>query len=182
MFVQVINGKVADGGAARKLGERWVSELGADASGWLGSTAGVTADGELVVLARFASAEAAQRNSERPEQGAWWAEMEKLFVEEPRFADYDDVLLVGGGGSDEAGFVQVMVDTPRTPIGSGSSPRNSRRSVPPFVPTSSVVWSVSMTMGPLLRLSTLPRSRTPGRVRSWSRRRSFALPSRRSRS
>ena len=109
MFVQVINGKVADAGAARKLGERWVSELGADASGWLGSTAGVTADGELVVLARFASAEAAQRNSERPEQGAWWAEMEKLFVEEPRFADYDDVLLVGGGGSDEAGFVQVMV-------------------------------------------------------------------------
>jgi hypothetical protein len=109
MFVQVINGKVADGGAARKLGERWVEELGADASGWLGSTAGVTADGELVVLARFASAEAAQRNSERPEQGAWWAEMEKLFVEEPRFADYDDVLLVGGGGSDEAGFVQVMV-------------------------------------------------------------------------
>jgi hypothetical protein len=109
MFVQVINGKVADAGAARAMGERWISELGADASGWLGSTAGVTADGELVVLARFASAEAAQRNSERPEQGAWWAEMEKLFVEEPRFADYDDVLLVGGGGSDEAGFVQVMV-------------------------------------------------------------------------
>ena len=33
----------------------------------------------------------------------------KLFVEEPRFADYDDVILVRGGGSDEAGFVQVMV-------------------------------------------------------------------------
>ena len=58
------------------MGERWISELGADAPGWLGSTAGVTADGEFVVLARFTSAEEAQRNSERPEQGAWWAEME----------------------------------------------------------------------------------------------------------
>ena len=109
MFVQVINGKVTDAGAARAMGERWISELGADASGWLGSTAGVTADGEFVVLARFASAEEAQRNSERSEQGAWWAEMEKLFVDEPSFADYDDVILVRGGGSDESGFVQVMV-------------------------------------------------------------------------
>ena len=62
-----------------------------------------------MVLVRFASAEEAQRNSEWPEQGAWWAEMEKLFVDEPSFADYDDVILVRGGGSDEAGFVQVMV-------------------------------------------------------------------------
>jgi hypothetical protein len=45
MFVQVINGKVTDAGAARAMGERWISDLGADASGWLGSTAGVTADG-----------------------------------------------------------------------------------------------------------------------------------------
>jgi hypothetical protein len=109
MFVQVINGKVTDAGAARAMGERWISDLGADASGWLGSTAGVTADGEFVVLARFTSAEEAQRNSERPEQGAWWIEMEKLFINEPSIADYDDVILVRGGGSDEAGFVQVMV-------------------------------------------------------------------------
>ena len=61
------------------------------------------------MVARFASAAAAQRNSERPEQGEWWGEMAKLFVGEPRFADYDDVILVRGGGSDEAGFVQVMV-------------------------------------------------------------------------
>jgi hypothetical protein len=109
MFVQVINGKVTDAGAARAMWERWISDLGADASGWLGSTAGVTADGEFVVLARFTSAEEAQRNSERPEQGAWWIEMEKLFINEPSIADYDDVILVRGGGSDEAGFVQVMV-------------------------------------------------------------------------
>ncbi|HEY5840059.1 MAG TPA: hypothetical protein VIU87_01045 [Mycobacterium sp.] len=116
MFVQVINGKVGDAAAARAMGDRWIAELGADAPGWLGSTAGVTADGEFVVLARFASAEEAQRNSERPEQGAWWGEMEKLFVEEPRFADYDDVILVRGGGSDQAGFVQVMVGQTADPV------------------------------------------------------------------
>ena len=95
-------GGTGDGGALDLRARR-------DAPGWLGSTAGVTADREFVVLARFTSAEEAQRNSERPEQGAWWIEMQKLFIEEPSFADYDDVILVRGGGSDQAGFVQVMV-------------------------------------------------------------------------
>ena len=116
MFVQVINGRVGDAAAARAMGDRWIAELGADAPGWLGSTAGVTADGEFVVLARFASAAEAQRNSERPEQGVWWSEMEKLFSEEPSFADYDDVILVRGGGSDEAGFVQLMLGRTADPV------------------------------------------------------------------
>ena len=53
--------------------------------GWLGSTAGVTEDGQLVALARFESEEAAQQNSDRPEQSAWWEEMATLFTDEPVF-------------------------------------------------------------------------------------------------
>jgi hypothetical protein len=130
MFVQVINGSVTDAAAARALGERWISELGPDASGWLGTTAGVTADGEFVVLARFESSEVAERNSDRPEQGAWWTELEKLFVEAPTFGNYDDVILVRGGGSDDAGFVQVM-------LGRTADPNRERKLAQDFASTGS---------------------------------------------
>ena len=39
---------------------------------------GMCDDGTFVALARFESAEAARRNSDRPEQGEWWAECEPL--------------------------------------------------------------------------------------------------------
>ena len=45
----------------------------------------MTDDGVLVALARFESEEAAQRNSDRPEQGAWWEETAALFTGEPVF-------------------------------------------------------------------------------------------------
>ena len=66
MFVQVIQGKVSDASRVRAQLDRWVSELAPGATGWLGSTGGVTDDGTLVLLARFESEEAAQRNSDRP--------------------------------------------------------------------------------------------------------------------
>lgn len=109
MFAQVIYGPVADAAAMQALGERWYTELSPGATGWLGATSGVTADGVFVVFAWFESAKSAQRNSDRPEQGEWWAEAEKCFTGEPTFGDYDDVIVVRGGGAAEAGFVQVMV-------------------------------------------------------------------------
>lgn len=111
MFVQVINGKVSDGGALKALADRWYAEVRPGATGFLGSTGGVTAEGEAVVLARFDSAEAARQNSDRPEQGAWWSEAEKCFTGEVAFTDFDDVILLRNGGSDDAGFVQVMLGT-----------------------------------------------------------------------
>ena len=47
-------------------------------------------------------------NSERAEQGQWWAETEKCFDGDVRFTDSDDVDSFLAGGSDDAGFVQVM--------------------------------------------------------------------------
>ncbi len=59
MFVQVIQGRVGDAGQLRARMEQWVRDLSGGAIGWLGSTAGVTADGTGIAVARFESADAA---------------------------------------------------------------------------------------------------------------------------
>ena len=108
MFVQVIRGRVSSPEQVHAALDRWSGQLAAGAEGWLGSTAGVTADGRFVALARFESAEAARRNSDRPEQGQWWAETSKLFSGEVTFGDSSDVTVDVHGDPGQAGFVQVM--------------------------------------------------------------------------
>lgn len=108
MFVQILQGKVADAEALRRQWDEWVADLAPGAVGWQGSTAGITADGEWVGVARFDSHEAARRNSDRPEQGEWWARTEPCFAGPVTFHDCADVDVLMTGGSDDAGFVQVM--------------------------------------------------------------------------
>jgi hypothetical protein len=108
MFAQIIRGKVSDPDAVRPVVDRWMKELGPNATGWLGSTSGVTEDGQLFVLVRFESEEAARANSDKPEQGKWWAEIEKLFDGEAAFQDSNEVQVDTSGDPDAAGFVQVM--------------------------------------------------------------------------
>ena len=107
MFVQVITAKVLDAEGLERQIERWDREIRPGAEGFLGSTSGVTDDGRMIAFARFESEEAARRNSERPEQGEWWAETEKM-LEDARFQNSVQVVTTRGGGSDDAGFVQVM--------------------------------------------------------------------------
>lgn len=107
MFIQVITAKVVDEEALWRQIDRWQSEVRPGAEGFLGATSGITDDGRMIAIVRFESEEAARRNSERPEQGAWWAETEKT-LEDPTFKDSVEVDVMGAGGSDEAGFVQVM--------------------------------------------------------------------------
>jgi hypothetical protein len=108
VFVQVIQGQVTDAEQARAALDRWARELAPGATGWLGTTAGVTDDGRFIALARFESEEAARRNSDRPEQDRWWAETAALFSGEATFADSDDVIVDLVGEPGDAGFVQVM--------------------------------------------------------------------------
>jgi len=108
MFIQVIQGKVADADRLRTSLDRWMTDLQPGAIGWLGSTGGVTDDGMFVMTVRFESADAARRNSERDEQGAWWAQAEKCFDGPVTFFDCPQVETWMQGGSDSAGFVQVM--------------------------------------------------------------------------
>lgn len=111
MFVQVITGRVADAGALEDQFDDWHRRLAPDAAGFLGWTGGITPGGDLIVAVRFASAEQAQANSNRPEQGEWWQATERLLDGPAAFRETDDVRLLGGGGSDDAGFVQMMAAT-----------------------------------------------------------------------
>jgi hypothetical protein len=108
MFAQVIQGRTRDPAAVWNKMEEWDRNLKPGARGFLGSTAGVADDGEFIALARFESEEAARRNSDRAEQGEWWAETEKHLEGGVRFFDCTEVEMVLGGGSDDAGFVQVI--------------------------------------------------------------------------
>ena len=107
MFIQVIMARVVDAdGLSRQL-DRWEQEVRPGAEGFLGATSGVTDDGRMVALARFESEDAARRNSDRAEQSSWWAETEKM-LDQVEFRDSVNVVQMGGGGSNEAGFVQIM--------------------------------------------------------------------------
>ena len=64
-------------------------------------------------------AEAAQANSDRPEQGEWWAETAKLIDGEATFHDSTSVIEDLAGDPGDAGFVQVMQ-------GRGSDPDRAR--------------------------------------------------------
>src|SRR2546423_14861994 len=108
MFVQVIQGGVADAAQVRVQLDRWVEEVAPGAVGWLGSTSGVTDDGRLIALARFESGEAARQNSDRPEQTAWWEQTAALFTGEPVFHNSTSVEVDTPGDPSRAGFVQGM--------------------------------------------------------------------------
>ena len=108
MFVQVIQGRTSDPAKMRAQMDKWLAELAPGATGWLGSTGGVTDDGHAIALVRFESEEAAQANSDRPEQSAWWEGMAALYDGEPTFHNSRAVDVDTPGDPSQARFVQVM--------------------------------------------------------------------------
>ena len=108
MFAQVIQGRTSDAKAFRTAMDKWMRDLAPGAEGWLGSTGGVTDDGRVIAVARFESAEAADRNSRRPQQSQWWEETARGFDGDVTFADSEDVTVDLQGDPDRAGFVQIM--------------------------------------------------------------------------
>ena len=108
MFVQIIQAKAGDPGGIRKEMDRWMEELSPGAVGSLGATAGISADGEFWSVVRFESEEAARKNSDRPEQGEWWNEFQKYLDGEATFYESTEIDTIRDGGSDDAGFVQIM--------------------------------------------------------------------------
>ena len=108
MFIQVIQGMCNDGAALREHLDRWKEDLAPGADGWLGGTYRTTDARHVVGDARFEARAAAARNSPRPEQGAWWEQVSRCFDGEVTFHDCDDAIMMLDGGSDDAGFVQVI--------------------------------------------------------------------------
>ena len=120
MFVQVIQGRTSQPEALVEAFDRWMADLSPSATGWLGSTGGVTEDGRFIAVARFESEEAAMANSARPEQDAWWAETAKLLDGEATFRNSTDVEVDMQGDPDQASFVQIMQ-------GRGSDPERAKQ-------------------------------------------------------
>jgi hypothetical protein len=108
VFIQVIQGKCTRQDELRAMAESWRRDLGGGAVGWLGGTYGFTDDDHFIGIVRFESREAAMANSRRPEQSAWAERMMGLMDGPVEFHDCDDVTLILDGGSDDAGFVQVI--------------------------------------------------------------------------
>jgi hypothetical protein len=113
VFIQVVQGQVTDRDEVHDRLDRWASDVAPSATGWLGTTAGVTAGGAFVALTSFESEEAARRNSERSEQDQWWDQTAKLFDGEVTVRDSIEVNEFLQGGSDDAGFVQVLTGQAR---------------------------------------------------------------------
>ncbi len=114
MFIQVIQAKTSRADEVRALLQEW-NDTSDGGSGLLGGTFGVTDDGEFVGVVRFESREKAMANSARPETDAMAKRMAELMDTPPTFRDCDDVTEWLDGGSDDAGFVQViqgMTDDP----------------------------------------------------------------------
>jgi len=108
VFIQIIQGRCTRHDELREMAKSWREELSEGAVGWLGGTYGFTDDDQFVGVVRFESREAATANSARPEQGAWAEKMMSLMDGPVEFHDCDDVTLFMDGGSDRAGFVQII--------------------------------------------------------------------------
>ena len=109
MFVQIIEGTTSNPDALVAAGDAWDAEVRPGAIGFLGVTAGVTGDGKAFTLVRFEDEAAAKANSERPEQGAWFEKhLASAYDAPPSFTESSDITEFFGGGSNDAGFVQVM--------------------------------------------------------------------------
>jgi hypothetical protein len=108
MFIQVIEGKTSDPEGLHQRLDVWTRDLMPGAIGYLGSTGGCTSSGDCILIARFESRDSAQRNSDRPEQTAWWRETERFFDGPVTFHDTEDVEIMDHGRLDDAHFVQVM--------------------------------------------------------------------------
>jgi hypothetical protein len=117
MFAQLITARVADAAGLRKEMDRWREELAPSAAGFRGATAGVTDDGRYVALALFSDAGAAQENSGRPEQDAWWRELESHLSGPATFDSTEQVDVLAQGWSPRAQFVQVMEGRTADPDG-----------------------------------------------------------------
>ena len=107
MFIQMVQGSCSRQDDMRRIVDDWCSSMSSHA-GWLGGTYGFTDNNDFIGVVRFDSYESCERASDRPEAGAWWAAAAECFDSAPELHESSDVTLMLNGGSDDAGFVQIM--------------------------------------------------------------------------
>ncbi|MGW7081726.1 hypothetical protein [Streptomyces sp. NPDC054866] len=107
MFVLKVEARTARPDAVRQQVLAWPADVGSSASGWLGCTGGVSADGDWVFLMRFVSQEAAWTTSDLPGYEQWWRACRRHLETPPVFAESTRVSGILRGGSDDAAAVII---------------------------------------------------------------------------
>ena len=107
MFIQMVEGACTHEDDMQMLVDDWCARM-ADEPGWLGGTYGFTDDGRFMGIVRYESAAAWETCRAAEDAGMWWAAAEEVFDSPPQIHQSEDVTMLFGGGSDDAGFVQVM--------------------------------------------------------------------------
>jgi hypothetical protein len=108
MFVLKVEARTTQPDALRKHVLTFPAEVGRHATGWLGNTAGVSPDGDFILLMRFESEEAAWITMDLPENTRWWEICGQHLDTKPAFIGSTDVTGILSGGSDEAAAVRVI--------------------------------------------------------------------------
>lgn len=108
MFVTVIRARSVDNATTQSAWKQWAAALRLGCDGFLGSTAGVAPNGQLVLVARFTDEEAARRSATPGNGASEWALIERACVPPLAVFESEQVDVSMGGGSDDAGFVQVL--------------------------------------------------------------------------
>lgn len=111
MFIQLFRGHVTDRAAVKTMLDKWYAEVAPGAQGWLGTTAGVTADDIVLGFVRYEDEASWQANVARPETTAWRDEMAQYVDGDVTIETSGDVMADQFGDPDAAGFVQVMTGT-----------------------------------------------------------------------
>ena len=106
MYIQMVQGKCDRQEELRTVVDEWSAAM-ADREGWLGGTYGFTDDGTFVGVVRFESAEACEGLWQDEASKAAWAAAERL-CRDIEMHESGEVTMLLEGGSDHAGFVQVM--------------------------------------------------------------------------
>jgi len=107
VFIQMVQGRCSRPDEMRALVDDWCGSM-ADRPGWLGGTYGFTDDERFLGVVRFDSSSACLESAAAPDAATWWAAAEELFDGRCEIHESEDVSMMLDGGSDDAGFVQVM--------------------------------------------------------------------------
>jgi predicted regulator of Ras-like GTPase activity (Roadblock/LC7/MglB family) len=102
-----MEGQVSDRAGVARAWNRWRGELARRAPGRLGATAGISQEGDFVAVIGYRSGEAARRDAERKEIGAWLNELGEYLEGPPHVSESCDAEVIGGDPL-RAGFVQIV--------------------------------------------------------------------------
>lgn len=107
MYIQMVQGACGRQQDMHRVVDAWCSDM-ATRPGWLGGTFGFDDDGAFHGIVRFESEDACRENGDREESAWWWAAAAECFDGEPTIHASSEVMMMLDGGSDDAGFVQIM--------------------------------------------------------------------------